>query len=118
MSAFALTKFADLVIGPETALLNAAGCFDTPKITLLTHSSRENLCSTWKNDYSLQAGCWCSPCHYLHKYTHIWQNVCQLDKYSWGKYGKPIPACTAEGFPPKVVFDRIMEVYETRKDRK
>lgn len=118
MTSFALAKYADLVIGPETSLLNAAGCFDTPKIALMTHSSIKNLCSTWRNDFSLQAGCWCSPCYYLHKYTHIWKNVCQLDKYAWSKYGKAIPACTAEGFPTKVVFDRIMEVYETRKDRR
>lgn len=118
MTSFALAKFADLVVGPETALLNAAGCFDTPKIAMMTHSSIKNLCATWRNDFSLQAKCWCSPCYYLHKYTHIWKNVCTLDKYSWHKYGKAIPACTAEGFPPQYVFDRIMEVYNTRKERK
>src|SRR6266550_3816245 len=39
-----MTKWADLVIGPETGILNAAGCFPTPKITLLSHSTHENLC--------------------------------------------------------------------------
>ena len=115
MSSFALAKYADLVIGPETALLNAAGCFDTPKICMLTHSSWKNLCATWKNDFSLQAQCWCSPCHILHKYTQIWQNMCTLDKHAFSMYGVPVPACTGEGFPKQFVFDRICEAYETTR---
>ena len=39
-----MTKYVDLVIGTETGILNAAGCFNTPEIVLLSHSSEENLC--------------------------------------------------------------------------
>lgn len=64
-----MTKYADLVIGPETGVLNAAGCFDTPKILFLSHSSRENLSKYWKNcdvisPFVLDAPC--HPCHQLH----------------------------------------------------
>ena len=118
MTTFAVSKIVDLVIGPDSAVLNASGCFDVAKICMLNHSSKTNITKHWTNDFSIQAQCYCSPCHYLHKYTYIWQNVCPLDKYSFAKYGKAIPACTAEGFPPRLVFDRIMEVYETRKDRR
>ena len=40
------TKYADLVIGTETGILNGAGCFDTPKIVMLSHSTEENLSKT------------------------------------------------------------------------
>ena len=43
------TKYADLVIGTETGILNASGCFDTPKIVMLSHSTEENLSKHWKN---------------------------------------------------------------------
>jgi ADP-heptose:LPS heptosyltransferase len=56
-------KYADLVIGPETGVLNMAGCFDTPKICMLSHSSWANLCKHWKNDDSVQSRQHCSPCH-------------------------------------------------------
>lgn len=104
-----LTKIADLVIGPETALLNAAGCFDTPKIAFCTHSSLKNLTATWRNDFSLQAACWCSPCHLLHKYAKIWRNVCMEDRETG------FPQCTGDGFPPGLVFYQISKVYDLHK---
>ena len=73
-----MTKYVDLVIGPETGILNAAGCFDTPKITMLSHSSHENLCKYWKNDFCIapsQEEVFCHPCHTLH-YIHSVNNQC------------------------------------------
>ncbi len=65
-----MTKYSDLVVGTETGILNAAGCFDTPKITLLSHSSHGNLCKYWKNDFCLAPeNTFCHPCHTLH-YHH------------------------------------------------
>lgn len=65
-----MTKYVDLVIGPETGILNAAGCFDTPKITFLSHSGHNNFCKYFKNDYCLApVDTFCHPCHMLH-YTH------------------------------------------------
>jgi ADP-heptose:LPS heptosyltransferase len=62
-----MPKYVDLVIGPETGVMNAAGCFDTPKILLLSHSTEENISKHWKNCVSLHAPeeikCW--PCHRL-----------------------------------------------------
>jgi len=56
-------KYANLVISPDTGLLHASGCFDTPKIGLLTHTTRENITKHFKNDYSLEAeGVSCAPC--------------------------------------------------------
>jgi len=117
MRIFALTKFVDLVIGPESSIINASGCFDTPKICLLSHSSRQNATATFRNDFSLEADCACSPCHILHKYAKwfAFNRVCMVDKEIWGEYGMMIPACTGEGHGKVKVYDRIMEVYRLKK---
>lgn len=43
----------DLIIGPETGVLNAAACLDVSKICFLSHSSHENLTRDWKNTIAL-----------------------------------------------------------------
>ena len=45
----AMLDHADLVIGPETGVLNAASGMDMPKICFLSHSTHENLTRDWKN---------------------------------------------------------------------
>lgn len=66
----AFAEVADLIIGTETGLLNAAGSMDTPKIITLSHSSEENLTKHWKNVIALSqargVGCPKQPCHQLH----------------------------------------------------
>lgn len=67
--AMILTKMTDCVIGTETGILNAAGCYATPKVTLLSHSTPENLTKYWKNNIDLHANpalAPCYPCHQLH----------------------------------------------------
>lgn len=44
---------ADLVIGPETGVLNAAAMVDIPKIVFLSHSTVENLTRDWLHTTSL-----------------------------------------------------------------
>ena len=70
-----MTKYANLIISPETFVLNAAGAFDTPKIALLSHSTEENLTKYFKNCISITGKAECYPCHKLH-YT---QETCQVD---------------------------------------
>jgi hypothetical protein len=51
----ALAQQMDLVIGPETGVLNAV-CYEAmPKVAMLSHSSWENLTRHWVNTY-LDAG--------------------------------------------------------------
>jgi len=66
---------ADLVIGPETGVLNAVACEEVPKIVFLSHSSEENLTRDWVNTTSLQSkGTRCKgrdsddvpACHMMH----------------------------------------------------
>lgn len=57
---------ADLVIGPETGVLNAVAFTETPKIITMSHSSVENLTKDWKNCMPLVPhDCECYPCHQL-----------------------------------------------------
>jgi len=44
---------ANLVIGPETGVLNAAAMEEVPKIVFLSHSTEENLTRDWVNTTSL-----------------------------------------------------------------
>ena len=66
----AFAEVADLIIGTETGLLNAAGSMDTAKIITLSHSSPEMLTKHWKTTIALQqppgTGCPKSPCRQLH----------------------------------------------------
>lgn len=58
---------ADLVIGPETSVLNAAAFLEIPKIIFLSHSSIENLTRDWKNTVSMRSrNTPCYPCHRVH----------------------------------------------------
>ncbi len=62
----AMCLCADLVIGPETGLLNAVAMEPMPKIVLLSHSSVENLTKHWQNTAVLTGNVPCYPCHRLH----------------------------------------------------
>src|SRR3990167_1571313 len=81
----AFAEVADIIIGTETGLLNAAGCMETAKIITLSHSSREMLTKHWKNTVVLEqpqdVGCAKHPCRQLHGHdgTNPWLH-CPQDK--------------------------------------
>jgi ADP-heptose:LPS heptosyltransferase len=100
-----LAKYMDLVVGPETAVLQAAGCWDVPKIVMLTHSNKENFTKYFTNDFSMQSKAECSPCHRL---THD-KADCPCDPH----FGFPI--CMSQGFDPNEVERQIVMVYEKWK---
>jgi ADP-heptose:LPS heptosyltransferase/predicted SAM-dependent methyltransferase len=63
----ALLAECNVVIGPETGILNAAGHMPMPKIALLSHSSANNLTKHWTNTMSVAPkGAHCHPCHLMH----------------------------------------------------
>lgn len=45
----------DMVIGPETGVLNAAACMEVPKVVFLSHSTHENLTRDWRNVFPLSS---------------------------------------------------------------
>lgn len=62
---FVVTQ-ADLVIGPETGVVNAVGMEDVGKVVFLSHSTQENLTKHWVNTVPLIPETSCYPCHQLH----------------------------------------------------
>lgn len=64
----AFAQVADLVVGPETGMVNAVSMEQFPsKILFLSHSSVKNLCRDWKSTIAFAAeGAHCYPCHQLH----------------------------------------------------
>jgi len=63
----AYAQVADIVMGPETGILNSVAMMRTPKLVWLSHSSVENLTKHWVNTVALQPSeCPCYPCHQLH----------------------------------------------------
>lgn len=62
----AFAQVADIVIGPETGVLNAVGMESVPKIIIMSHSSPENLTKHWKNTTALEPKTECYPCHRMH----------------------------------------------------
>ncbi len=59
---------ADLIMGPETGVLNAAGMEPVPKVCLLSHSTKENLTKHWVNTVTVEPpkSVACYPCHQMH----------------------------------------------------
>lgn len=101
-------KYVDLVIAPDTGLLHGSGCFDTPKIGLLTNTSRENITKHFKNDYSLEAeGVACAPCFNL-----IYDANVQAQTDTDGT-----PLCMKMGIEPERIIKRIKEVFDDFKEK-
>lgn len=60
------TQSADVLVGPETGILNAGALDPLQKVIFLSHSSQENLTKHWVNTRVLEAFPPCRPCHQLH----------------------------------------------------
>lgn len=107
----ALTKYADLVVCPDTGLIHGAGCFDTPKICLLGHTTIENITKHFVNDYSIEADpelAECAPCARL-----IYeQSQCPLEPLSNAVW------CMHHGISMDKVENKILEVICQSKKNK
>jgi len=106
------TKYANLVIAPDTGILHASGMFNTPKIGLLNHTTIKNITKHFKNDFSLHASegqhpffgpVSCSPCFKIHYSKKI---TCNMDDVK----GTQAPICMTHGIPADKVIKRIEEV--------
>jgi len=78
-------QLADMAIGPETGLMNAAAQLSYPKVVFLSHSSANNLTRDWVNTYPLASKETTCPgrgnneapaCHQLH---YSWEHCKRTD---------------------------------------
>ena len=68
---------ADLVLGVETGVLNAASFEPMPKVLLQSHSNAKNVGGNWVNTYSIEPEN--TPCYPCHKMHWTWKN-CHRDE--------------------------------------
>lgn len=62
-----MAQQCDMVIGPETGVMNAVSFEAMPKVLMLSHSSKDNIGKHWVNTHQLiPDGVDCYPCHKLH----------------------------------------------------
>jgi ADP-heptose:LPS heptosyltransferase/predicted SAM-dependent methyltransferase len=80
----ALLEFVDVVVGPETGILNAASGLPMPKVCFLSHSTHENLTRDWVNTTSIASKNTTCPgrganeapaCHQMH---YSWEHCKQF----------------------------------------
>ncbi len=99
-----MARECDIVIGPETGVMNAVSMEPMKKIVFLSHSSVENLTRDWHNTVSLFAKT--TPCYPCHKLIRSWDQCNQE-----GETG--IAKCQAD-IKPEEVWDVIRETFDER----
>lgn len=103
----ALTGVVDLVISPDTGVLHASGCYDTPKIGLLGHTTKENITKHFLNDYSIEAKVACAPCHRL---IYDYQVQCPVDELTQSAW------CMGQGIKPERVYEQVDKVIREKRE--
>lgn len=63
-----LVEQCDMVVGPETGILNAASNLALPKLILMSHSSPNNLTKHWQNTTAIEPDD--TPCYPCHRMLH------------------------------------------------
>jgi hypothetical protein len=60
-----MTALADVVVGPESAIVNAASAYNCHKVVIYSHSAPENLGKYWTNHHPILPLCKCAPCYLI-----------------------------------------------------
>jgi ADP-heptose:LPS heptosyltransferase/predicted SAM-dependent methyltransferase len=88
-------QVCDMIVGPETGVLNAMSMEEMPKIVFLSHSSHENLTRDWVNTFPLSSKkTSCYPCHKMH---YTW-DTCNRNEDK-GKYWEGTAQCQVDLSP-------------------
>jgi ADP-heptose:LPS heptosyltransferase len=107
MESMIAAKYVDLVVTPNTGLIHAAGCFDTPKICILSHCTIEQITKYFKNDYSIEADIDKAPCAPCFRLIYDAGIQCPIDEEVSGSC-----LCMALGQSRERVMTRITEVID------
>lgn len=103
-----LAQSVDLVIGPETGVLNSVAHEPNAKIVMLSHSSKKNLTQHWYNTATLTpVDCPCHPCHRLHYSTEF----CNIDDETGAA------RCMSNILPP-VIWDAVWSAWKEARKKK
>jgi ADP-heptose:LPS heptosyltransferase len=108
----ALVEVVDCVVGPESAIINFASAFPTPKLTLLSHSTHNNLCKHWENDYCIAPAREFAPCYPCHQ-LHYNQSSCPLAAIEAedGEVLAQGPVCSMGAITIPALTSRLDEIY-------
>ena len=104
------TQYAQLVVGVESAIINAASCYDTPKICLLSHSNANNLTKYWKNVQVLEPNTDIAPCYPCHQLHYKLESCPLVDVDIEGRAINNLPRCTT-AIEPERIYDAMETVY-------
>ena len=121
-----MSRYADLVVTPETGLGIVAGSFGTPKIMMLTAASLKSVVGNDENDYSLQSKAFCSPCYRAIYNTNNCPKgpgrigVGEIKDNDDPRKGEivevELPICVE--FEPEEVLSQMEKAYEAKHERK
>lgn len=110
-----IAMVADLVVGPESMVVNIASCYDVPKVVFLSHSSADNLTKYWPNCTALEPDATvapCYPCNQLH-YTLESCPQGQIRDSSTDRIIAEGPRCAMGAISGPRVLDALDLAYET-----
>lgn len=99
-----MARYVDLVIGPETGLMVAAGMWGTPKIMACSASSVWQTTQYMRNDFSFQLPPACSPCHLSVFGIEDCENPTE-------EAGEKFPLCVKQ-LPQDLIMERTNYVYQ------
>lgn len=95
----AFAQVADVVVGPETGVLNAVCMEQNAKVVFLSHSSATNLTRDWVNTVALEPENGTVPCYPCHRLHHTF-STCRQDEDTHA-------ALCAARISPQRVFEAI-----------
>lgn len=103
-----LIQHLDCVVSPESFIANVAGCYEVPKIILLSHSGPHNLTKYWKNCITLRPDPGIAPCYGTDGCHQLHYNLesCPLLELYDGKTGESFtktPSCTISVSPQRML---------------
>ena len=107
-TSMALTSMVNLVISPDTGLIHASGCYNTPKICILGHNTIECITKHFTNDYSLEADEKLAPCSPCLLMIYSMEQQCPLSPVTNSSI------CMAEGQPLDRTYEQFKRVYNAR----
>lgn len=111
----ALAQACDLVLGPETGVLNAVANEEhVAKVVMLSHSSFDNLTRHWVNTITIEPNAEVAPCFPCHR-LHYDRTYCPFDNDETGGRVATHAAICAFSITPGTVFAAVEQAYRLWK---